>query len=115
MMTDGYDKIRLKGTVLTAELRGKIIGIDALVRNALVVAEGECALRLIGIEELAADALSLLAAVDPPPAQPEVVRPVGCPLKFYEGMNEEQQLNVTRAFFAGLAGVDPPPDTEPTP
>lgn len=45
---------------LTDALRGKIIGIDALVRNALIVADGECALRLIGIIELAADAMQLV-------------------------------------------------------
>jgi hypothetical protein len=49
---------------MSDELRGKIIGIDALVRNVLVVAEGETALRLIGIQELATDALSLLARFD---------------------------------------------------
>lgn len=44
----------------TDALRGKIIGIDALVRNALIVADGECALRLIGIIELATDAMKLI-------------------------------------------------------
>lgn len=43
-------------------LRGKVLGIDDLVRNALVVAEGETALRLIGAERLAIEAVQILEA-----------------------------------------------------
>lgn len=44
---------------LPTALLGKIAGIDGLVRNALIVAEGECALRLVGIQALAEQALSI--------------------------------------------------------
>jgi len=42
------------------DLRGKLVGIDALLRNAYVTADGETALRLAGATELVADALALL-------------------------------------------------------
>jgi len=44
----------------TGAVRGKLIGIDALLINALAVCTDEAALRLSGARELAADALALL-------------------------------------------------------
>lgn len=45
------------------DLHGKLIGIDALLINALAVCDGEGALRLTGSRELVADALVLLDQV----------------------------------------------------
>jgi hypothetical protein len=55
-MTDGAEP-------LDRILYGKIIGIDALLINALVVCEDEAALRLCGARYLAADALEVLHAL----------------------------------------------------
>jgi hypothetical protein len=49
---------------LIDKLFGNLVGIDGLLRNAYVVAEAECALRLAGSIELTADALGALTKIN---------------------------------------------------
>src|SRR6187402_838655 len=49
------------------DVRGMLVGIDALLINALTVCDGEVALRLCGSRELVAAALERLGSMKPHP------------------------------------------------